>query len=167
MKKKYSGRLLVTSIAVLLCGMVHLIWAKVFRMTAMLGKIKEVGDDSFSVFSVSSWAELLKSGSHGAKMHLSVLYLVIALSAVCGILGIIIAAEKRSGRDPGAFGVILVITGVLMCVFGSLSLWCAAVSGAAVTAALVMLAVTLYVIPIVFLIIAVGSSLSAKQNSGD
>ncbi len=54
-----------------------------------------------------------------------------------------------------------------MCIFGSLSLWCAAVSGAAVTAALVMLAVTLDVIPIVFMIIAVGSSLSAKQNSGD
>ena len=155
MIKKYAGRLLLTSIALFVCSLCHLVWKQIYKFSEILEKVGSVGRDNFSVTEIIDWLGLLSSGSQSASMHKLSLSVIVPLEILCGVVGIIFAAARFTKRDFGMFNIIPVIFGAAISLVGAVSFVLLAVSGKAVLMTLFLLLLTLVVIPVLYLVIAV------------
>lgn len=150
MVKRYAGRMLVLSVAIIFCGLCNWIWKKVLSLSHLLDKIQDIGEDGFVYNSAESWLGLLSSGSQTALAHKVTLYIIILLQIICGITGIIFAVVRFAKRDLGKANIIPFVLGVIMCIVGAVSLVLLFVSSAAAVLTEVFLCITLFIVPVIF-----------------
>ncbi len=161
-KVRYGVRLLLTSLSMLLCSLIHFVWEKLLQLTEFLGKIKSIGDDDFEILSLSSWGDLFESGSKAAEMHVSSFSVIIPFSIICGLLGVIYAIIRCTKHDLVVFNAVLVVFGAVISFLGMISFALLAVSGEAVLFALIMLALTLVAVPFLFFVVAIKCCIRKK-----
>lgn len=155
MTNRYAGRLLISSVAMILCGLCHWVWKYVMSLTNLFGKLQSIGNEGFVYSSAGSWLQLLRSGSQAGAAHRATLYIIVPLQIICGIVGILFSAARFAKRDFGNFNIIPFVFGFMMCLVGAASLVLLLVSSAAALPAKICLCVTLAAVPAAFAVCSV------------
>ena len=88
-KNNFGSQLIVTSVMMIICGLWHMLWRILSTFVSVTDKVQRFGTESFVYNEISSYFEILGSGSSMAAVHRLLMTVVVPLQIGCGIVGII------------------------------------------------------------------------------